>query len=468
MRFFAKLPYELHQYYNADGYFLMDHGDVYYGSFSEFDEYPESLFIVQPGHRKQLQELKKPNRTLEEIKSLAWAINDPAKIQMHARGPGDLGNKDAEPDQSYYTERNWKKMFVFGAGASAYSVLKDEEKKFREFAFSPPIGNELFGNKYNNYIKKYKGVSMSLASLKSFGNDVEGFFESEWKKMATFHNRSLLARHINIVYYLRDLFTKISAETLEQFNHSNLYSILVNNIQQYLAADRNESVAFVSFNYDTILDSYLSDFFNVPFNSMTDYVNYSKNRFSLFKPHGSVNWGWRYSDKFLTNANATEISKYLFEKQTTFAELYYDHLGSPYEMIKQNSWGHYQGMTENRNGKWSINKNKIELIKAKPELYFPALLIPYRDKDETVMPYYHYQQMQNYIHSIQDLYLIGWKGNEKVFNTLLSRAGSRINRIYIVNPNRQEVEDNLPKEFLKNKEIIHYKEFSEFVKQEIN
>lgn len=461
------LPFEMQEYYQRDGYFLMDHGDVYYGSFKEFDEHPESLFIVQPGHRKQLYDLKKSDRTIDSIKSLAWEIKDPAKIRMYAPGAGDLGNKVEGPDQSWYKERNWKKMFVFGAGASAFSVLKEEEDKFRKFDFSPPIANELFGNKFKNFIRKYKGVSMSQASLKSFGNDVEGFFEDEWKKMATLHNPSLLSRHMNIIYYLRDLFTKISLETIDQFNESNLYSILANKIQQYLTKDRDESVAFVSFNYDTILDSYLSDFFNAPFNSMEDYVNYSKNKFSLFKPHGSVNWGWKFTDDFLEDASITDIPQYLFQNQTTFADLYYKHLGTPFEMIRQNSWGHYAGFNENSNGKWSINKNKIQLIKSKPEHYFPSLLIPYRDKDEMVMPYYHYEQMHNYIHSIQDLYLIGWKGNEKVFNNQLKNA-SRLRRIFIVNPNRQEVEDNLPEAVLKNKEIIHHKDFNEFVAQDIN
>ena len=73
MRHF-NLPQELQPYYQSDGYFLMDHGDVYYGSFREFDEHPQSLFIVQPAHRRQLNELMKPKRTLEEIKKLAWEI----------------------------------------------------------------------------------------------------------------------------------------------------------------------------------------------------------------------------------------------------------------------------------------------------------------------------------------------------------------------------------------------------------
>ena len=461
----SKIPPEWWPLYNSNGYFITYLGDIYFGCIWEFSHFPESLFIVQPSSRKEIIELqsKGASVTLDEIKNLCWEIKDISMIKQVYHGNGDLGNKVQEPDLTRHGDQQWKKMFVFGAGASAFSVHSDEIENFRKAAFSPPIGNELFSKKFRALIKKYKGVELSLSSLKSFGNDVEGFFEDEWKNLLESHNPAIAKRHINIIFYLRELFLKISKQSTDDFYDCSLFSTFADRIQKHLSKNTQEKVACVSFNYDTILDYYLSNFFNRPFNSMFDYVNFNKNPFLLFKPHGSSNWGWKFRNEIINSG--TNIPNSLFENETTFADLFYNLLGTPKEMVYQNSWGHETELNNSKAGKFSANKNKIEIVHEDDEKYFPALLIPYKDKDEFVMPYYHYTLLKWYVNQMEDLYLIGWKGNEVAFNTLLSKQAQRLKKITIVNPNPKEVEEHLSKQMdLTKYSISYYDDFESFLK----
>lgn len=467
MNFRTEMPNELWPYLQKDGYFFMDHGDVYFGSIEDFPEIPDSIFIVRPGNRKELQALKGNDVSLEKVTKLSWQIKDFNKIKYHADGRASIGNSHEHPDLTRRGEQDWKKMFVFGAGASAFSVFKEEISRFRDFAYSPPIANELFSKKFQPYIKQYKGVELSLSSLRAFGNDVEGFFEKEWKGINESYNPTVSARHINITYYLRDLFNKISVETINEFYDCNLYSLFNDKIQKYLSQKRKEKIAFVSFNYDTVLDHYISEFFSTSFNSMTDYVNFNHNPFFLFKPHGSCNWGWKFCDEFI-KSTSTNIPDFLYKNQTSFTDLYFNHLGSHNEMIYQPSWGREIQLSENEIGKYTVNKNKIEVIHTNPEHFYPSLLIPYKDKDQMIMPYYHFDLMQWYFNQMEDLYLIGWKGNEASFNTLLKNHIYRLKRIFIVNPFPKEVETNLSKFIdLKKYEIIYFKDFEDFAHSDI-
>ena len=453
------MPYEFSQYYNKNGHFITDHGDVYFGCIWDFDE---RSFIVQPSRRKELFSINHKDITIEKILSMAWEITDFSKIK-YCSDATQLGNTDPDPNIQREGSHKWKKMFVFGAGASAFSVLKDDMTAFRNSLYCPPIANELFGSKFQHLIKKYKGVELSLASLRSFGNDVEAFFEEEWKDVLSAHNPAITSRHINITYYLRELFTNISSSTIDNFYDSSLYCLLVDKIQKYLSKNIDDRIAFVSFNYDTILDHYLSQFFNAPFNAMEDYMRFNDKRFALFKPHGSCNWGWRFSDNFL-NQNITDIPKHLYENQISFADIYFKHLGTPYEMIYHSSWGYELALSDHTIGKFTINKNKIEVVHDSHENTFPSLLIPYKDKDEMVMPYYHYNLLQWYINDMEELYLIGWKGNEASFNNLLKKHSHSLKRIIIVNPNPTEVELYLSMHInLKKYEIEYFHDFETFL-----
>jgi len=173
---------------------------------------------------------------------------------------------------------------------------------------------------------------------------------------------------------------------------------------------------------------------------MEDYFDWDSRNMVLFKPHGSANWGWKFKNGNLVNNNRFEIINQLFKRKIEPWEIYYKLLGDISETVESSSWG--------LAGKYSLNKNLIKIISREEDphsLYHPALLLPYRDKDEFVMPYQMQHAMTSCFNQISELFLIGWKGNEDQFNQKLKNNANSLRKITIVNPHAAEVKSNLEK-----------------------
>jgi hypothetical protein len=140
------------------------------------------------------------------------------------------------------------------------------------------------------------------------------------------NNGTVLTRHINIQYYLQKLLRDISHRVVSQFSSSNLYAKLANRLQKiYAASVRNiygrrssKKFAFVSFNQDTILDTFLQDQFRNNMTTLDEYVNINESPYCLFKPHGSWNWGWKFPDTSKFNGNTAQ---WLFDNNINFFQL---------------------------------------------------------------------------------------------------------------------------------------------------
>jgi hypothetical protein len=80
------------------------------------------------------------------------------------------------------------------------------------------------------------------------------------------------------------------------------------------------------------------------------------------------------------------------------------------------------------------------------------------------MPISHFYEMESYLHYIETLVLIGWKGNEESFNHILLTRTNRLRKVIIVDPNHQTIKQNLAA-ILNNKsiELVVYKDFEDFV-----
>jgi hypothetical protein len=166
----------------------------------------------------------------------------------------------------------------------------------------------------------------------------------------------------------------------------------------------------------------------------------------LFKPHGSSNWGWPFIAGTFTNTGGKSIPKYIYDMQFTPNQIYYDMMGGYNKMLLISSWGIEQEMNPNHVGRYTINKNRIEIING-TQPYLPALQLPYRDKDEFVMPFDHYHYLKDAMHEVEVLFLIGWKGNEFAFNRLLKMHAGSLKKIVIVNPDADNVIQNLSAHF---------------------
>ncbi len=460
---------------NGLQYFFTKYGDVYAGWKVDELKFPEYTIIIQGTRRQAYRELNTKEKTLEKISEYGWVVANDLIV-------GTLNEDEFTPPQVHSTMQQGlmpniehKTMFIFGAGASANCVYGSDKSEFEKDSLRPPLGPGLFEKRFKNYYNKYKGVRQSLTLLQSDENpDIEELFEQEWKNIHKENNQVVLSRHISIFYYLQELLKDVSNRIINEYDAKNLYAKFCNKLQKNYSASvkikygrkTSKNFAFVSFNQDSILDSFISEQFRIPFDSMNDYVKVNENPCYLFKPHGSWNWGWRFPDTSKFNGNT---ANWLFENNKNLFQIYFELLGNHENMIDWNSWGYEQAISKNYIGRFTIDKSKLQLI-GNEDLnnFFPALLLPYRDKDEFTMPIGHFYYMRESFNQIETLVIIGWKGNEDAFNRMLFKEGNRIKKVIIADPTHSFVEDNL-KPILSRPgvEKVLYKNFEDFVENGI-
>jgi hypothetical protein len=442
--------------------FITYYGDIFSGTIHEDMNWPDRFWIVQNDFLRSINDLTPENRNFENYNKYGREISniDIIKTVIKAK---EIGQTEQRSVGYKYFEL--KKMFVFGAAASTFCVFGDRASALKNSLLSSPRGPEIFDEKYDVFCKQHPGVRLTIPYFEEKGKDIEACLEEEWREYRNIYNSQLTARHINIQFYLQKLFSAISQNIVENHSRNNLYSLFANKLQKYTAKKPDERIAMVSFNYDTILDHFIENHFGITYDSLTDYVDWNKNKIVLFKPHGSCNWGWPFRNDRINGNTQETIANALYESKIEPWRIYYHFLGDVKDMVARNTWGYETLFNNKRKGRLTINKNLIEKVNSGTDnVYFPALLIPYRDKDEFVMPFDHYESMEHSFSQIEELYLIGWKGNEDLFNRMLSlRKSDNLKKIIIVNPDSQTVVDNLSRYDLIKTEPIVIKNFEDFI-----
>jgi hypothetical protein len=440
------------------------YGEVYVGEEVFEPAFPNHIILIQRSALKSYLELKE--KTLEQIERFGWALPRNV-IANHLKVDStkhfdELRKKQGEEWQMTYDRST---MFIVGAGASANCISWNHSSDFKKSESRPPCGPELFDKRFERFYRKYPGVLQSLKDLQGEGSiDVESLFEEEWQEISQYGNEQVVARHINIQYYLQELLKHVSFATWNGYGTYNLYARLADRLQKLSCRNKNRKYAFVSFNQDTILEYFLKRYFNFELNCLRDYVNINNDPISIFKPHGSWNWGWRFGDR---ETRSISMADWLFQNKINLHKIYYEMLGSYQEMVDWSSYGINYRHNENSISKFNVSKDNLSVIYPDNEnMYFPALLMPYRDKDEFTMPSSHYWNLHHYLSHVETLIIIGWKGNERLFNQLLNKAATKIKRIIIADPYPKTIEDQL--HFLKERdaEIITYTGgFEEFIEK---
>ncbi len=440
-------------------YYFTTFGDIYAGF--EFQEmnFPDFKIIVQADKLKDYTALSDSEKTLEKIKEFANVC--PLSAFVEEVEASKISKRPRlENDNGWKSDYDRKNMFVFGAGASAYCVNENRQAEFEKDELRPPLGNGLFSRKFKKFYDKYDGVKLSLYDLQHDKANVEEYLEEEWKEVQESGNQAVMSRHINIQFYLQELLMEISKRVSKEYYDSNLYAKLADKLQKINARNRKMHFAFVSFNQDTILESFLSKYFKRPLSDLDEYVEVNDSPFCVFKPHGSWNWGWQFPNK------VGNRQKNLFDDDVNFHELYYKYLGKPIDMVGWGDWGLELMLNVHRKGKLTIDKSRIALFdESDLGNFYPAILLPYRDKDEFTMSPKHICQLNHYFSYVEKLFVIGWKGNEALFNNILKNNANKIRRVIIVDPDHKTVEENL-REILNKPGVtkIIYNDFEDFIK----
>jgi hypothetical protein len=292
------------------------------------------------------------------------------------------------------------KMVIFGAGASFDSHFHYYEKDFNH-TWRPPLANELFAPRNDSFLKIYNnyfGVKSLLSGL-NVKEDLEDYFDLLWTKAKDENNKEILSLIVNLVYAIQELMLEIS-EKNKNIGLSN-YSAIVNQANLYSNL-KNQDVAFVSFNYDLLLENAISEVYVGGQSPLNHLDNYTNNRIKLFKPHGSANWGKKI--KTIINRETDSHQKYFYEFKYDFDRIE-EMLESDFELIYSDSKKRI--LPSSFYGETDI------------DYFFPQLLLPMKNKDEFIMPESQIKLLEEITPNVNEILIIGWKGNEEKFNTLL-------------------------------------------------
>ena len=346
----------------------------------------------------------------------------PAQIENIQTKAESLFASQPDSGPTIYGSPQFKTLIILGAGASHnYSFSKD--------IINPPLAKDLFDDQYKSLKAQHPGVE-SLSPQLFQAKDIEQYFQIQWDKIIATHNPVLLNKIVDVQFYLHALFEKVSSNI--DIGRNNYVSFFQTLNDYLIQLGDNQKALIVSFNYDTILEQSLARALYSPFNSLDDYIDVNNRRMLVFKPHGSWNWVKFFKPEFIDSLNLEKNRSYImnklaFERKITLA-------------------------TIQRN----LEDEPLILPSAYSKYYFPHLLIPYKKKDEFVMPKTHSILLEQLIRQVNKIIVIGWKGTEEKFKNLLKRtlSNKKVSVIYATLKDKS-IENEL-------KEVLPSASFSEF------
>jgi hypothetical protein len=325
------------------------------------------------------------------------------------------------------------KLVILGAGASFDSIYEYYDG-IDVMPWRPPLANELFSPRKNfrEIILKYPGGRYFMSQLNGI-NDVEDFFEKQWKIIENNRADDLMSAFINLNYCLSHLMMAVSI----YHNDTGLsnYDVLVQKAYEY-SVTNDADVMFVTFNYDILLEHSLSKVYYGQTRQLEihEYIN---KPLKIIKPHGSCNWFKKINGKSMLNHNET-IPDHLYDTRTTLKKLT-DSLDNNFRIIPS-----------------PINFEITEHVGPIKQFFFPQLLIPLKEKDDFILPKEHDEYLKQNLNEVDEILIVGWKGTENKFLELLQRnLGSKTLKITCVNAGYKGIETTL-KPILPNAIINHY------------
>lgn len=168
---------------------------------------------------------------------------------------------------------------IVGAGASHDCAPKWVNAN--NVRLQPPLASDIFGVRFQEILEHYPRVEAHSDEIRSQldrGRNLEALLRDLLDSAARSGNNWSL----DIPRYIRELFWTISEDFLRG---SSRFDTLVRR-----AVEAGfERVLFVSLNYDLLLDSALERYDGEEFSDIDAYISPGR-KWSLVKPHGSVNW----------------------------------------------------------------------------------------------------------------------------------------------------------------------------------
>jgi hypothetical protein len=288
-------------------------------------------------------------------------------------------------------------LIIFGAGASFDSVpsrrIKEsdfqspQQYSLNKYSSRPPLANQLFEERdlFAETLEKYPDCLAVVPQLRELGNrQLEQVLEE--LQIASELYRRGHQQLAAVRYYLHDMLWTCGEKWLREARGVTNYRTLLDKIDR--SRKPEETVALVTFNYDTLLEPGLRDLgFNIK--QISDYVLQNPN-YKIFKVHGSVNWG--------RVVGIVGLERHAHDNHPEATIL---HMISIVEKLQVTD---SYVLTPTHPMSW---------VEGQP--VFPAIAIPVRSKSDFECPKEHLDHLWKFLPEVTKVIVVGWRGTELHF-----------------------------------------------------
>jgi hypothetical protein len=298
-------------------------------------------------------------------------------------------------------------LVIIGAGASHDSANgRNADESYR-----PPLAVDLFASQLNyvQLLMKYptatpivQRVRLALAA----NGSLEHVLEEIRGEVAIYPAR---AQHLlGLQFYLRSLLADLGSNWLGVHGGVTNYVGLADLVES-CRVQKKESVVYVSFNYDTLLEAGLE---GVAAKRFTKVASYIDGHTKVVKVHGSADWGQIVScDSFPSMAQITPGDLCGMVNELTFTDGF---------MRRRDNLDRQAG------GSGSV--------------LVPAIAIPTQTKDNFACPSQHIEALRECLPQVRGVVTIGWRGAEEHFLKLLKEGLPPQTQAYVVTESRTSCE----------------------------
>lgn len=168
------------------------------------------------------------------------------------------------------------------------------------------------------------------------------------------------------------------------------YVVLLRQIEMWRQA-HHESVCFVTFNYDTMLEEAMDQVLGFQFRGIDSYLC---PEYAVVKLHGSINWGREIENQSAISAPHTYNAERLIKEAATLQ------VGNHYRLVGTRPM--YRDGDPAR-------------------VVFPALSIPVERKDEFNCPSDHVERLKELLPKVTRIVTVGWRATDRDFIDLLHK-----------------------------------------------
>jgi hypothetical protein len=296
-------------------------------------------------------------------------------------------------------------LVVFGAGASYDSDpdhrpppyvpnIRADDLPLRE-QHRPPLANRLFDNRpqFLQAMGTFPDCQPLIPHLRKPNVAVEqelARIQAE-ATLYTERHRQLAA----IRYYIR--LALWECQNRWQGVHQGItnYATFLDAIEPW-RAEKKEHVCFVTFNYDFMLEEAMERVLRLHVKDMNSYITWQN--YSLFKPHGSVNWGRVVKGIHNPSAAPSHFFGHLIETvRPDGASVTQEYQRCNLDMRPNPDTG---------------------------AVLFPAISIPVENKDEFSCPPDHVTALRDLLPKVTKMITIGWRATEEDFLKMLLASRS--------------------------------------------